>query len=388
MYPSYVFDQFEYVNARTKGAIFCPVEGHGVFWQFTCTLLQGHGCPKCGRKRGALASRNLPEDFFTAAKEKFGGKYDYCDFIFVNTSTRGTIHCPIPGHGTFRQTPDGHLRQGYGCPECGRVAKLIFKTKAEFVARANIVHGGRFTYENFDYEGVEKPSWITCPLPGHGDFKQAPNRHLKGNNCPECDRVRRTQTPEEFKDKATRRFGGKYGYDECDYVKSWIKVRIFCPESDHGYFEKRPNDHLNGQGCPRCKSSRGQVAVRACLESLRTWFQSLGVHFHYEEEITFDGLRDKQPLFYDFIVTVGNQVYAIEFNGKQHYEPVRWSNSMSEEDINNNFIGQQHRDKLKRDWWWDSHHRRLLEIRYDEIDVVNDLIYEHLGLGKTLSLAA
>lgn len=42
----------------------------------------------------------------------------------------------------------------------------------------------------------------------------------------------------------------KYDYSKTEYVDSKTKVNIICPI--HGLFSMRPNDHIQGQGCPTC----------------------------------------------------------------------------------------------------------------------------------------
>lgn len=43
----------------------------------------------------------------------------------------------------------------------------------------------------------------------------------------------------------------KYNYDKVDYINVKTKVCIICPI--HGEFLQAPGNHLNGQGCPKCK---------------------------------------------------------------------------------------------------------------------------------------
>ena len=53
-----------------------------------------------------------------------------------------------------------------------------------------------------------------------------------------------------FLKKAHEVHGDKYDYSKVEYVNSQTKVCIICPK--HGEFWQRPNDHLNGHGCPKC----------------------------------------------------------------------------------------------------------------------------------------
>lgn len=56
---------------------------------------------------------------------------------------------------------------------------------------------------------------------------------------------------EEFINKANKVHDNKYDYSKTEYVNAKTKICIICPK--HGEFYQTPNNHLSGQGCPRCK---------------------------------------------------------------------------------------------------------------------------------------
>lgn len=56
------------------------------------------------------------EKFKQKAFQKFGNKYSYQFFDYVNAKTKGKIICA--SHGEFQQSPDKHLNSLYPCPEC------------------------------------------------------------------------------------------------------------------------------------------------------------------------------------------------------------------------------------------------------------------------------
>lgn len=67
----------------------------------------------------------------------------------------------------------------------------------------------------------------------------------------------RIMNQDEFIKKARVIFDNKYDYSLVKYEKSSVKVQIICP--DHGVFEKTPNKHLQGQGCPVCGRNRVKI---------------------------------------------------------------------------------------------------------------------------------
>lgn len=62
----------------------------------------------------------------------------------------------------------------------------------------------------------------------------------------------RKLTTDEFIRKAKVIHDNKYNYDNVEYTNSKNKVLIKC--DIHGLFKQRPNDHLNGNGCPLCNT--------------------------------------------------------------------------------------------------------------------------------------
>lgn len=61
-------------------------------------------------------------------------------------------------------------------------------------------------------------------------------------------------TTEQFIENARKVHGDKYDYSKVIYEHSKKDVIIICPI--HGEFSMRPNNHLNGQGCPNCGGTK------------------------------------------------------------------------------------------------------------------------------------
>ena len=251
-------------------------------------------------------SRKLTkEEFIKKAIAKHGDKYDYSKVDYVNNSTKVTIICPI--HGEFEQKPNDHLN-GHGCPICGGSIKL---TKEEFIQKAIAKHGDKFDYSRVDYKGYKTKVVIICKI--HGEFEQTPNSHLNGRGCPKCkaellaDSNRLTK--EEFIQKAIAEHGDKFDYSKVDYKDSKTKVVIIC--KIHGEFEQIPKNHLNGCGCPMCKSSKLEGRVRDSLFEYNITF---------EEQKSWDWLIYKSTQRVDFFLPDFNLI--IECQGEQHFKAV------------------------------------------------------------------
>jgi len=62
------------------------------------------------------------------------------------------------------------------------------------------------------------------------------------------------KTFDEFVNEAVLVHGGKYEYNDTNYINSRTKIGITCPV--HGVFYQTPTNHLYGNGCPDCKRER------------------------------------------------------------------------------------------------------------------------------------
>jgi hypothetical protein len=208
------------------------------------------------------------EEFIKKSIVKFGNKFDYSKFNYVNAKTKSIIICPV--HKDFFQTPDKHLRSKYGCKLCWEIEKKKIKrdyvkgpniiSKDEFLGRCYEKFGDKFKYDLSNYNGfVGDYIKITCSE--HGDFYTKPNIHLLSNNtygcklCANDNRVlNKTQTYDDVIEKLSNIYNDKYIYPEYNrdtYINKRSKIDIICP--DHGLFVKSVQKHQSGQYCFECK---------------------------------------------------------------------------------------------------------------------------------------
>jgi len=54
----------------------------------------------------------------------------------------------------------------------------------------------------------------------------------------------------QFIKEAAEKYGDKCSYGKVNYINNKTKVTLTC--HIHGDFEQAPNNHLQGQGCPKC----------------------------------------------------------------------------------------------------------------------------------------
>ena len=122
--------------------------------------------------------------------------------------------------------------------------------KEQFIKKSSFIHGIYYDYSKVEYINCDKKVCIICPK--HGEFWQTPHSHLQGHGCPICNSKKKNT--DKFIDECKKKFGDKYDYSKVEYVNSQTLITIIC--KDHGPFLMRPNDHLQGQGCPKCKINK------------------------------------------------------------------------------------------------------------------------------------
>lgn len=135
-------------------------------------------------------------------------------------------------------------------------------TLKEFIDKATKIHNNLYTYDNANYVNNRVKININCAK--HGAFLQTPNMHLNGQGCRRCgyenNSIALTKPQNNFVNDAIKIHGNLYIYDNVNYINSDIKVSIKCAK--HGDFLQRPQNHLNGQGCPECYGNKKKTVAQ------------------------------------------------------------------------------------------------------------------------------
>jgi hypothetical protein len=361
----YDYSAVTYVNNHSKITILC--KKHGAFLQIPSNHLSGSGCHLCGLEKMNRSSNT--EDFIKKAHGVHGNRYDYSKVLYINNTSKITIICRK--HGEFEQRPHNHL-MGKGCKLC-KNEKLSYDrsiTTEEFIEKAERIHHHKYEYHLVDY--VNAQTFVTIVCPYHGLFDQLPFAHLQGHGCSKCSHKELSRifsgSIQKFIKKANQIHNNEYEYNVVTYINARTKVKIICKK--HGEFEQTPNKHLMGQGCPHCSESAGEKAVRRYLDSCSILFIP---------QKTFADCRNIHPLEFDFFLPEYNTL--IEFDGIQHFIPVRFHKSVTNEKLAHSFE-QIKRCDSKKNFYCKENGKRLLRISYKEIHKIPELINNFLHQSK------
>lgn len=251
-------------------------------------------------------------------------------------------------------------------------------TTDQFISMAISVHGSKYDYSKSIYTKSREKLTITCPI--HGDWYQSPNDHTSGGcGCPSCkfDLIasQKRHSHNHFVNNAQQVHCGVYDYGKVQYINAITKVEIVC--YTHGSFFQTPDKHVTSKtGCPKCSCtiSKGERVIQQIFDSN---------NIIYEREKQFPGLTGSTKnsrLRYDFWLPQFNTL--IEFDGEQHFSPVRTKGKISSEEAVKKHLACVKNDKVKNEYAQKNGYH-LVRIHHSELPKLN-LTYIQQALGITL----
>lgn len=243
------------------------------------------------------------EEAISKCQSIHGDRYDYSETIFNGNRKKMKIRCRE--HGVFEQIYFNHIK-GCGCMQCGGRKQLTTK---EFIDKSKLIHPNKFTYDKVSYVNNCIKVTLSC-IVCCKDFDQEPSSHLMGCGCPYCAGTKQSNT-EEFIIKAKRIHNDDFNYDRVLYVNKNEKVIIKCNVCQNDFLQT-PDNHLQGNGCPHCKKSRGERLISHMLKDNQ-------IEFIYQK--SFIDCQYKRVLPFDFYIPKVNVI--IEYDGVQHFESVK-----------------------------------------------------------------
>ena len=168
------------------------------------------------------------------------------------------------------------------------------------------------------------------------------------------------KTQEEFIINAKQIHDNKYNYSLVKYINAYTKIKIICYM--HGIFKQTPTKHLCGNGCPICNESKGENTITKYL---------LNNSINFEREKKFDNCKGKRRvLSFDFYLPEYN--ILIEFDGRQHFEPVNF-HGCSDEQAQKSYLELKENDKIKNDFAKLNNYH-LLRIKFDQINKIEKIL--------------
>jgi len=395
----YDYSLVKYKNISSKVSIIC--KEHGIFIQNPKNHRDGQGCSRCH------CNRNLTkEEFINLCKNKNFYDYslidkeiiksdDYIKIIDINSKLiylqlsdnhrNGIKPTKIESNSLLNKLSIIHNNKFdyiieketyYSTDKIKIVNKLtndIFEYRVDrhlqgmspnkvtlnlFLYKSKEKHNDRYDYSLIkEVNGNSDKVDIICK--DHGIFKQSVNNHMNsGHGCPICIGKGKWSNDVLISEFNKVHFD-LYDYSKINFEGIDIKVDIICKE--HGMFSQNIHKHLKGQGCPECKqNSKGEEYIKNYLERNE---------IKYIRQKSFDDCKYINRLNFDFYLPDMNT--CLEFDGLQHFEPVKEFGGEKEFDL------ILKRDECKNKWCIENK-VNLIRIRYDEFDKISEILDEKL----------
>lgn len=203
-----------------------------------------------------------------------------------------------------------------------------------------------------------------CKIDGY-EWSPRPNTLLHGHGCPKCA-GKLIPTTEEFKEKL-------YQINPDieiigHYVMSLKKIQCKCKKCGHEW-KATPNSLLQGAGCPKCKTTKGEKRIAQYLDNLN-------IHYIYNKKYFKDLVGAGGGLLRPDFIIPSLKIW-IEFDGQQHFEPVNFTGAMSEQQLQELFEYTQQNDQIK-DQYAKDNNWTLIRIPFTEYDNIEQILAEYI----------
>jgi Zn finger protein HypA/HybF involved in hydrogenase expression len=262
------------------------------------------------------------------------------------------IICSI--HGVFEVTLDNHTIKKTGCGKC----RGLHKTYKDKINEANKIHNNKYDYSLIK-DNFNNFKSITIICPEHGEFNQVWTNHTHSKQgCPKCAKYgRKSLSLEQLKDKINNLNTG-YEYDWNSYKGYYdSSFKIKC--NKHGWFNQQISNHLFGQKCPKCKSSKGELIIEKFLKEN---------NIKYITQKKFDKCinpKTNYKLKFDFYLPDKN--LCIEYDGQLHYKSVKYFGG--DKELQNIIFKDNIKNKFCKD-----NNINLIRISYINFNNINTIL--------------
>ena len=299
----------------------CNKDGNTWIVALNNLMNKGQWCRKCYKT--SKVRKIEFEKVISLTKEKgfellTTGNIDYWSEILIRCSK----------HNFEWKTNYGHLLNGHSnCKLCGSgtidfetLNNIIVSNNATLIRRMKTID----TVRNIELE---------CNIHKHRWFTNATDILKLDRWCYYCSWKQRKTSYKTIKNKVNKN-GGTLLTKDC--IGSTTRIWIRC---SNGHKWETCYDFINsGRWCPECPN-KTQTVLHSIIKDL---FPDYETKYNYRG---FKWLKDKKTMELD--IWIPDLKLAIEYDGEQHFKPIKFATNISDNEAQKNLINIKRRDRKK-----------------------------------------
>jgi predicted Zn-ribbon and HTH transcriptional regulator len=331
----------EYLGVKTKILVWHTCGNN--YWVRPDQILGGKRCPFCSR-------RNISHERFTNRVFDLVGDEYKVNNEYKGSKTKVEFVHNICGN-IYKILPPSFL-SGTRCPFC---AKNKPKTYEEIIKMISVRSNSEFIFsgEINNLNSLINIKHLVCGF----EYPSNIRNFLNSSGCKMCSGLMK-KTTNVFTREIFELVDDEYQVLG-EYINSGAKIKIKHNVCDFEW-DVVPDNFLGGSRCPKCNSSKGERKIGSFLKLN---------NIKHKQQYSFADCINKKRLLFDFSVfdQFENLILLIEFDGKQHFEPV---DIFGGED---GFIQTRINDEIKNEYC-KNNNIELLRIPYWEFDNIEKIL--------------
>jgi very-short-patch-repair endonuclease len=313
-----------YINSYTPVQLICLVKNCNHVWSSIIhNIFNNHGCPKCA---GLLPLTNEMVD-----KRLGDRKIKRLDNI-INSCIHIQWLCLEPEcNYIWKAASNSILSSNSGCPKCSKKLDLTNEEVDKRFSNTNLIRLDDITDKSLKRKIRFK--CLKCNFIFLKDFTTFSN---PSSACASCARNLKLTNKD-----IDKKLIGRNILRLDNYISSNIPINFQCLICNN-IWKTSPSCIISKTktGCPFCCLGKNENIVLSFLKLAN-------INFEHQKNIKNISLNANRKLLIDFYLF--DKKIAIEYNGRQHYQPVKFG-GIAEERAQQNFIKQQARDKYLQDF--------------------------------------
>ncbi len=337
----------EFKNSKTKMLFKCECGETFETNYDTFKRKNKRQCNACGIKNQIDKQSKTHEQFCNEVEKNGKGEYKVLGKYTNNHTKVEMLHIKC---GKSYEVEPRKFIAGRRCPNCNQNFKY---STSEISEKVKNITNGEYEllsdYINYDTHITIKHikcghTWEVLP---YNFFKN------KATRCPKCcgREYWNTDTFSKYVEEVTNKEYEVLG----EYINARSKIKILHKKCNE-VWDVVPDSFLSGVRCPSCKNSHGEEIIKEYL---------IKNNIEFKQQFIIPECRHYKPLRFDFKINVKGKNMLIEFDGIQHFQPVKMFGGEKQ------FLLNKKRDKIKNEFC-KKHKINLLRISYKEEEKIEE----------------